>query len=175
MKVLKGISVVTKYSLIMMIMISVTFAANVDADSVQDKVPTITTGEYIYIVVMSSWGALAALFQRFAEGKVYRWQFVVARDITNATLAALLVFLVCHYKDVSPPLTAVFSTLAAYGGARFMEAIYLKFISTVKIDMHHKDKPHHRPNSERFESAHTTTSEGSDYPREKSSESFKED
>lgn len=85
--------------------------------------------KYGYVLLMGLWGALAALLQRLAKGEEPRWKIVIARDITNATLAAVLVFLLCEHFSVPPALGAVGYTLAGYGGARFMEFAYLKFLA----------------------------------------------
>lgn len=131
MKLLKFLNVLTSLLLLVAILFTLTHAETLDTKPI-DRIPAVTTGEYIFIFLMSAWGATAALFQRFADGEVPRWQFVVARDLTNATLASFLIFLVCQHREISPPITAVASTLAAYGGARFMEVIYNKFVSAVQ-------------------------------------------
>lgn len=85
--------------------------------------------KYGYVLLMGLWGALAALLQRLAKGEEPRWKIVIARDITNATLAAILVFLLCEHFSVPPALGAVAYTLAGYGGARFMEFMYVRFLA----------------------------------------------
>lgn len=89
--------------------------------------------KYGYVLLMASWGAAAALLQRFARGEgVKRWKIIVCRDFVNATLAAVLTFWVCEHFKVPAAIEAVAFTLAAYGGARFMEFIYGRFIATTK-------------------------------------------
>lgn len=86
----------------------------------------------LYVVFMSLWGALAALLQRFAKGQdLVRVKTVIARDIVNATLASFITFLICEHLNVPPALSAVAFTLSGYGGARFMEFIYQKYVGKI--------------------------------------------
>lgn len=90
--------------------------------------------KYGYVLLMASWGAAAALLQRFAKGEgTDKWKLIVWRDFVNATLAAVLTFWVCEHFKVPAAIEAVAFTLAAYGGARFMEFIYGRFIAGVKV------------------------------------------
>lgn len=87
----------------------------------------------LYVFLMGLWGALAALLQRLAKGVPERvWKVAALRDLVNATLASLMAFLVCEHFQVPPALEAVAFTLAGYGGARFMEFIYQRFIWKIK-------------------------------------------
>lgn len=90
--------------------------------------------KYGYVLLMSTWGAAAALLQRFAKGQgVKNWKIVAARDLVNATLAAVLTFWICEHFQVPMAIEAVAFTLAAYGGARFMEFLYGRFVETATI------------------------------------------
>lgn len=93
---------------------------------------TIGWGKMGYVVFMSLWGSLAALLQRFAKGQdLDRVKIIIARDVINATLASFLTFLICDYLNVAPALAAVAFTLSGYGGARFMEFIYRRFVNKI--------------------------------------------
>lgn len=86
-----------------------------------------------YVFFMASWGALAAVLQRFSSGQdLKKWKLVIFKDLVNAVLAAFLTFLVCEHFGVPPILEAVAFTLAGYGGARFMESVYRKFVQSIK-------------------------------------------
>jgi hypothetical protein len=87
--------------------------------------------KYLYVGVMATWGSLASLLQKFAKGQDMKtWKLTAATDIVNANLAAMLVFLACEHYKVPVALEAICYTLGGYGGARSMEALYKKFIST---------------------------------------------
>ena len=93
--------------------------------------------KYGYVLLMSSWGAAAALLQRFAKGQgIKKWKIVAARDFVNATLAAVLTFWICEHFKVPMAIEAVAFTLAAYGGARFMESMYGRFVETATTLSH---------------------------------------
>lgn len=93
--------------------------------------------KYGYVLLMSTWGALAALLQRFAKGQgIKNWKIVAARDFVNATLAAILTFWICEHFKVPMAIEAVAFTLAAYGGARFMEFMYGRFVETASTLTH---------------------------------------
>lgn len=93
--------------------------------------------KYGYVLLMSSWGAAAALLQRFAKGQgIKNWKIVAARDFVNATLAAVLTFWICEHFKVPMAIEAVAFTLAAYGGARFMEFMYGRFVETATTLTH---------------------------------------
>lgn len=93
--------------------------------------------KYVYVLLMSSWGAAAALLQRFAKGQgIKNWKIVAARDFVNATLAAVLTFWICEHFKVPMAIEAVAFTLAAYGGARFMEFMYSRFVETAATLTH---------------------------------------
>lgn len=94
-----------------------------------DYIPVTKLG---YVILMSIWGALAALLQRFASDEGFtKWRIVVARDLVNSSLAAVIVFLVCDHYKVPPGIQTICFTLAGYGGARFMEAAYSKFVEKI--------------------------------------------
>lgn len=87
----------------------------------------------LYVFLMGLWGALAALLQRLAKGMENSfWKVAALRDLVNATLASLLAFLACQHFQVPPALEVICYTLAGYGGARFMEFIYQRFIWKIK-------------------------------------------
>lgn len=93
--------------------------------------------KYGYVLLMSTWGAAAALLQRFAKGQgIKYWKIVAARDFVNATLAAVLTFWICEHFKVPMAIEAVAFTLAAYGGARFMEFMYSRFVETATTLSH---------------------------------------
>ena len=123
-------SLSTKYLLFLLLSYSASvFAVPQEAILTETGPFDIPWVNYGYVLLMAAWGASAALFQRFAGGEVPRWKWVIARDITNATLAAILVFLFCEYQNIPAPIKAIASTLAAYGGARFMEFLYGRLVS----------------------------------------------
>ncbi len=94
---------------------------------------TIPLIKFGYVLMMALWGALAALLQRFARGEeIATWKIVAMRDLTNASLASILTFLACEQFKVPPALAAIAYTLAGYGGARFMEFIYRRFLYQIK-------------------------------------------
>lgn len=81
-----------------------------------------------YVIFMAFWGGLAAFTQELAQNTIGpRWKLVLLADMLNATLAAFLVFLACVHVSVAPALTAIFYTLAGYGGSHFMKWAYKKF------------------------------------------------
>jgi hypothetical protein len=85
-----------------------------------------------YVIFMSLWGALAALLHRFSKGQdIGQRRLVAARDVVNATLASFLTFLICEHFAVPPALAAVAFTLGGYGGARFMEFLYSKWVGKI--------------------------------------------
>lgn len=85
-----------------------------------------------YVIFMAFWGGLAAFTQQLAQNTVgARWKVILFSDMINATLAAFLVFLACVHWGVSPALSAIFYTLAGYGGSHFMKWAYKKWIKGV--------------------------------------------
>jgi uncharacterized membrane protein len=89
----------------------------------------IPLAKFGYVLLMAFWGGLASVLQRFAkEGfPTGKTGVVIASDMVNATLASIIVFLVCETWAVRPALEAVACSLAGFGGSRFMTAIYLRF------------------------------------------------
>lgn len=107
---------------------------------------TIPLIKFAYVLGMAFWGALAALLQRLSKGEpLVSWKVVAMRDITNASLASILTFLACEHYKVPGALAAIAFTMAGYGGARFMEFIYQRFIwkikSVVEQSADHESKP----------------------------------
>jgi LydA holin phage, holin superfamily III len=84
--------------------------------------------EYLYVLALSSWGAVAYSLQKITEddkNKIKSKTLLVFKDLVNSQLAALLVFLLCNYFEVAKTLAAVMFTLAGYGGARTLEKAWL--------------------------------------------------
>ena len=90
--------------------------------------------KYVYVCWMASWGASAAFLQKYAAGDIDKtWKNVgihMLKDMVNSNLAAILAFMACQHYGVPKAIEAICYTLAGYGGARSMEAMYKKFIST---------------------------------------------
>lgn len=89
--------------------------------------------KFVYVFGMGTWGALAVLLQRFASGQTERWVLVAVRDLVNANLAAVVTLLACEHAGVPPAPEAIAYTLAGYGGARFMEMVYRKFVRSKMV------------------------------------------
>lgn len=92
-----------------------------------------TTGlnlyQALYAFVMGFWGAVASLSSRFASGTVRKkWGIVILSDTINSTLAATLVYMFCAHMKISPALMGIFCTLAGFGGIKFMDWAYAKFM-----------------------------------------------
>lgn len=90
--------------------------------------------KYVYVCWMASWGACGAFLQKYAAGDIEKTLknvgVHITKDLVNSNLAAVLVFLACQHYGVPKAIEAICYTLAGYGGARSMEAMYKKFIST---------------------------------------------
>lgn len=90
--------------------------------------------KYVYVCWMATWGASAAFLQKYASGDIDKtWKNVgihMLKDAVNSNLAAIIAFMACQHYGVPKAIEAICYTLAGYGGARSMEAMYKKFIST---------------------------------------------
>ncbi len=90
--------------------------------------------EYLYVAWMATWGASAAFLQKYATGQIPAtlrgFTLHATKDLINSNLAAILVFMLCQHFGVPKPLEAISYTLAGYGGARTMEAVYQRWVAT---------------------------------------------
>jgi hypothetical protein len=94
----------------------------------------IPLAKYVYVCWMATWGSFAAFLQKYASGEIGKdWANLAVhavKDIVNANLAAILVFWTCRHFGAPAALEAISYTLAGYGGARTMEYLYKKWVST---------------------------------------------
>lgn len=90
--------------------------------------------KHLYMLMWSSWGAVASMLHRFSngfEGTRMRVILVVLADTSSATLAGMLAFLGGLHFGVAPMLVPVLVAVCAYGGARTLDAFWMKLMSKV--------------------------------------------
>lgn len=97
-----------------------------------DQVPLL---QYLYAVVLSAWGGMAATLQRWSKGTEQgRWWLVLWRDVTCSTLAGVVAFFATKHWDVAPMLAAILVSVAGYGGSVFLDAVLARMVKQVGAD-----------------------------------------
>jgi CHASE2 domain-containing sensor protein len=106
--------------------------------------------EYGFLLAVALLGGLVSWAQRVRAGAVQAWNIMgLIGELATSAFAGLLVFWLCAYYDVPPPLTAALVGIAGHMGVRAI--VMLEHLAERKlgvridvmtpIDQQPKDKP----------------------------------